>query len=289
MSSAAPKYPTERISLWGGENFRFGKEVTLYAFRPEKPNGMSIIICPGGSYFWLSRYNEGFRVGEWLSSNGITAFVLFYRTAGRPELVVRSRRLFRGKRYPDMFADVQRALQYVHEHASQYNIDTGRIGMMGFSAGGHLILSSECNHTTDFLKPYGFSFDVNIRPAFLAAIYPVVTMKAPFVHKRSRRGLLGDNMMNSPAMQDLLSVEDHIPDDFPPVFLTNCIDDPVVPYQNSELLDSALIQKGIPHKYIQYKTGKHGFGANDECGSPESREWKKEFLEWLRSLYQASV
>ena len=281
---AAPD-PTDTIALWKGEKIPYGEEVTLYAFRPETSNGISVIVCPGGSYFWHDHDDEGIKVGEWLSANGITAFVLFYRAAGCAEVAIPVRMFFRGKRHPDMITDAQRALQYVETHASQYGIDKDKIGMMGFSAGGHLVLSAACFSSTDFLQLSGITAEVNLRPAFVAAIYPVVTMHPPYAHKRSRRGLLGDNRVNNSALRDSLSLENHIPDNCPPVFLINCLDDPVVPYQNSELLDSALTQKRIPHQYIQYETGKHGFGVNDYYGSPECREWKNEFLIWLNKLY----
>jgi acetyl esterase/lipase len=229
------------------------------------------------------------KVGEWLSANGITAFVLLYRTAGKVEVAMPIRLVFRGRRHPDMIMDAQRALQYVGEHAMAYGIDPDKIGMMGFSAGGHLVMSAACFNATDFLQLAGISARADLRPAFVAPVYPVVTMDPPYVHRRSRRGLLGNNRVGNQAMRDSLSLEKQIPDNCPPVFLINCVDDPIVQYQNSELLDSALTQKGVPHRYIQYETGGHGFGASEEKGSPECRRWKNEFLVWLKSLYPSSL
>ncbi len=277
--------PADTIALWDGVKMPYGRQVTLYAFRPETPNGISVVVCPGGSYHWLDQEVEGFKVGEWLSANGITAFVLLYRTAGKVEVAMPVRLVFRGKRHPDMITDAQRALQYVGEHAPEYGIDPDKIGMMGFSAGGHLVMSAACFNATNFLQLAGIETDVNLRPAFVVPVYPVVTMDPPYVHRRSRRGLLGDNRVADSAMRDSLSLEKHIPDNCPPVFLINCVDDPIVQYQNSELLDAALTQKNVPHRYIQYETGGHGFGASDEKGSPECRQWRNEFLAWLKSLY----
>ena len=285
----ATSHPADTIALWEGKTIPHGNDVQLYAFRPEKPNGISVIVCPGGSYHWLDREVEGFQVGEWLSDHGITAFVLTYRTAGYAEVAVPVRLFFRGKRHPDMILDAQRALQYVGEHAAEYGIDVDRIGMMGFSAGGHLVMSAACFNETDFLQLAGMETNAHLRPAFVVPVYPVVTMNPPYVHKRSRRGLLGNNRVANQSMRDSLSLEKHIPDNCPPVFLINCKDDPIVRYQNSELLDAALTQKAIPHRYIQYETGGHGFGASDEKGSPECREWRKEFLRWLESLYPSSL
>jgi acetyl esterase/lipase len=281
--------PVDTIALWKGENIRFGKEVSLYAYKPEQPNGISIIVCPGGSYYWHDKENEGELVAEWLRSKGITAFVLTYRVAGAAEIAFHTRLIFRGKRHPDMITDAQRALQYVQEHAPEYKLDPTRIGMMGFSAGGHLVMSAACFSSTNFLQLSGIETDVNLRPAFVAAVYPVVTMHPPYVHKRSRRGLLGDSWVGRKSMRDSLSLERHIPDNCPPVFLINCVDDPIVQYQNSVLLDSALTQKGVPHEYLQYQEGKHGFGASDYYGSQECREWRNEFLRWLEAIYPCSL
>jgi acetyl esterase/lipase len=109
-------------------------------------------------------------------------------------------------------------------------------------------------------------------------------MEEACVHKRSRRGLLGDSKTRNKHLRNLLSLEKHVPIDCPPVFLVNCKDDPIVDYRNSVLLDSALTSKGICHEYIQYKTGGHGFGVSDHKGSVESREWKNKFVEWLNKL-----
>ena len=282
-----PCFSQERIALWEGTKVRHGKEVVMEAYRPQDGNGISVIVCPGGSYYWHDSDNEGEKVGQWLSENGITAFVLYYRAAGCAEIAFNSRLVFRGKRHPDMITDAQRALQYVQEHAEEYGINKDRIGMMGFSAGGHLVLSAACFSGTDFLQLSGIEADINRRPAFVASIYPVVTMNPPYAHKRSRRGLMGNNRVFNQRLRDSLSLEKHIPDDCPPVFLVNCIDDPVVPYQNSVLLDSALTEKRIPHLYKQYERGKHGFGASDYYGSPECRQWRQEFLSWLRDLYSS--
>ena len=144
---------------------------------------------------------------------------------------------------------------------------------MGFSAGGHLVMSA-----AELLSPQE-------RPAFVVPVYPVVTMTKPCVHKRSRRALLGENKVGDQQLCDKLSLEQHVPEDCPPVFLVNCKDDPVVDYHNSELLDSALQTHHVPHVYLQYQTGGHGFGASDEKGTRECRQWRQAFLSWLERLY----
>ena len=172
-----------------------------------------------------------------------------------------------------MLRDVEEALRYVYMHADEYGIDTARIGVMGFSAGGHLTMSSYLyNHT-----PY--------KPHFLCPVYPVVSMSSKVSHKRSRRGALGVWRQFNRTMRDSLSIEKHIHPDCPPVFLVNCVDDPVVDYRNSVLLDSALTAANVEHTYIQYRTGGHGFGATAEKTTKEAIQWKKEFIQWIKNRF----
>lgn len=275
----------ETIPLWEGFDVNRGKGVTLKAYVAEhNESGIAVIVCPGGSYYWLDDVNEGDDVAQWLQSNGITAFVLRYRTAGLPAFLFHYRRLFNGRRHPVMVSDAQRALQWVREHAGQYHIDPNKLGMMGFSAGGHLVMSAACFSETDFLKDYGIDTKVSLQPSFLVPVYPVVTMRKPYVHKRSRCALLSEKLQHDPVMIDSLSLERHIPADCPPVFLVNCVDDPIVDYHNSMLLDSALTANHVNHRYFLYQTGGHSFGASDVKGTEESRQWKNEFLNWLHNL-----
>lgn len=278
----------EPVHLWEGTDAeRRGKNVVLTPYLAENnPDGTAIIVCPGGSYCWLDEIGEGEEVAKFLQANGISAFVLQYRTAGFGAYFWHYRAIWRGRQHPDMISDAQRALQWVREHSADYQIDTDKVGMMGFSAGGHLVMSAACFNETNYLKESGIETDVNLCPDFVAPIYPVVTMSASCVHKRSRRGLLGEKRQNKKQWQDQLSLEKQIPADCPPVFLVNCVDDPVVDYHNSELLDAALSEAGIPHQYIQFQTGGHGFGVSEIKGTPECRVWKYEFLKWLETIKQ---
>lgn len=285
LTCKAAVHPSDTVCLWANHDVKNGEDVVLYTYKPEHPNGIGVIVCPGGSYFWLDVKGEGLEVANWLTSHGFTAFVLLYRTAGFGAYFWHYRLVARGNRHPDMITDAQRALQWVYDNSYEYNVDKDKIGMMGFSAGGHLVLSAACFHDTNFLKDAGIVSDANLRPAFVAPIYPVVTMTGEYVHKRSRRALLGDNKQLNKVLIDSLSLEKHIPSDCPPVFVVNCADDPVVDYRNSEILDCALSAQGIPHKYIQYQYGKHGFGVSEICGTPESREWKTEFLNWISQYF----
>lgn len=263
----------EMVQIWQDQKVRHGDEATLMPFLADDSDGTAIIICPGGSYFWLDDGNEGEEVAEWLQKQGISAFVLRYRVAGFGAFFWHHRRIFRGRQHPDMLKDAQQSLKYVKEHSTDYHIDPNRLGLLGFSAGGHLALMTAC-----------FSDKEENRPAFVGAIYPVVTMNDPYAHDRSRRALLSECKQNNQIMRDSLSIERHIPDDCPPVFLINCRNDDVVDYHNSILLDSALTAKNIDHRYIQYKIGKHGFGVSEVFGSKESRQWKYEFVNWLKEL-----
>lgn len=259
-----------QVNIWEGT--RTKHRVDLTAYRAKGDNCPAIVVCPGGSYFWHDMESEGHAVGKWLQANGISAFVLRYRTGYVPAFVTHYRLLLRGNRYPDPQDDLRQALRHIRQNAAAYGIDTMRIGVMGFSAGGHLVMSS----VELFPKAEW--------PAFIVPIYPVVTMTAPCVHKRSRRGLLGDSREHNRKLCDSLSLERHVPQGCPPVFLVNCKDDPIVNPHNAELLDSALTANGVSHRFIQYKTGGHGFGASSDKGTDECRQWKNEFLAWLGKL-----
>ena len=259
------------VNIWEGVPNHTAVELTPYVAPGE--GNMAVIVCPGGSYFWHDINVEGHDVARWLLSNGISAFVLKYRTAGPMAFVTHYRLLWHGNRYPDPQDDLLQALRYVRRHAAEYGIDSAAVGAMGFSAGGHLVMSA-----AELFQP-------NQRPAFVVPVYPVVTMTHECVHKRSRRGLLGDSRAGDEALRDLLSLERHVPRDCPPVFLVNCKDDPVVDYRNSVLLDSALTAQGVDHVYIQYATGGHGFGASDTKGTSDCRQWKAAFINWIKQIY----
>ena len=259
-----------RINIWQGTTV--GKTVVMTSYLAEGNGNAAVIVCPGGSYLWHDMGGEGKDVGEWLQRNGISAFVLRYRTAGVGAFLTPYRYVFRGNRYPDALNDLLRAMQYVKAHSAELGVDASRVAAMGFSAGGHLVMSAA------ELLPR------EQRPWFVVPVYPVVTMTEACVHRRSRRALLGDSRLRSRQLRDLLSLERHVPADCPPVFLVNCKDDPVVDCRNSELLDSALTRQQVPHRYIQYQTGGHGFGASDHKGTAECRQWKEEFMAWFRRL-----
>lgn len=250
-----------------------GQDLIPYLVKSEKPAPV-VIVCPGGSYSWHDWETEGVGVAQWLQSEGISAFVLKYPVQGVFSFWSHYRYLFRGHQYPDAINALQKAICEVREHAREYNIDPNCVGVMGFSAGGHLVASAGEFYTSP-----------ENRPDFVVPVYPVVTMRDnPWVHKRSRRALLGEYRKNQPKWQDSVSIECHVRPDMPPVFLVNCVDDPIVHYHNSEMLDSALTAAGVPHEYHQYQTGGHGFGADEQKTSKECIAWKASFIQWLRKL-----
>ena len=272
------------VRVWKGTSVH-APRVTLTPYLAALPEdgapAPAIIVCPGGSYFWLDVEREGEMVAEWLQSQGISAFLLQYRTGGWFDFTFRSRALFGGHQHPDMIEDLQRAIQLVRENAAGYGINPERVGAMGFSAGGHLVMSSAELFGTDFLAPHGIVTTVSLRPDFVAPVYPVVTMEQECVHARSRRGLLGELRERDALLRDSLSLEKHVRADTPPVFLLNCVDDPIVDYRNANLLDSALTANKVPHFFVQYKIGGHGFGADPERFSEETKQWQATFLQWF--------
>ncbi|MBP3203674.1 MAG: alpha/beta hydrolase [Bacteroidales bacterium] len=272
---ALPLSAQERI--WEGTSCTHS-HVTLTEYLPEGEAKAAVIVCPGGSYHWHDVENEGTKVAQWLSSEDIAAYVLKYRVAGKVEFGIKYRTFLRGHRYPDMLCDLQRAIQLLRERYE------GPVGVMGFSAGGHLVMSGAEFFDTNFLSQYGIVPEVSLRPDFAATIYPVVSMTDKSAHKRSRLGLLGEWSVLSPSLRDSLSLEKHVREDTPPVFLLNCADDPIVNSHNSELLDSALSARHVPHLYIQYPSGGHGFGAEPSKQNEYTQKWQQAFIDWLWTL-----
>lgn len=274
----------EPVNIWAGTDCKATVKLTPYLAQGD--NNIAIIVCPGGSYFWLDKNTEGVGVAKWLQSNGISAFVLEYRVGGVAGFITHYRLLSRGNRYPDMLQDVQRSIQLVRNNAVKYRINPNKLGVMGFSAGGHLTVMSGLFFDSNVLSLTGIIPDVSLKPDFIAPIYPVVSLVDKSTHKRSRRGLLGEGHAISKEMKDSLSLEKHIRVDMPPTYLMNCVDDPIVNYHNSELLDSAMTAKNVPHRYVQFKTGGHGFGATPEKTTAEAITWKADFLNWLNNLFK---
>jgi len=272
-----PIWAQNTIKIWDGiEKNKKQKrsELTIYLPEKEKNTGISVIVCPGGSYRYLAMQHEGHEVAKYLQSQGIAAFVLRYRIG-----------IF-GNRHPAMIQDLQRAIQLVKEEYSKYDLDTSKVGVMGFSAGGHLAGTAATYFDTNFMETLDIVPNISLKPAFIAMIYPVVSMQQDsIVHKRSRRNLLGYSNREK-EMEDYMSLEKHVREDMPPVFLLQCKNDKTVDYRNSEYYDRALSAKGINHKYLFFdqNTGKHkghGFGIRSNGATTD---WQHEFVSWLQLL-----
>jgi len=241
----------------------------LYIFEPADSvkNDVSVIVCPGGSYAHLFGIRwEGFEVAQWLNSVGITAFVLRYRV-GKD-----------GYHHPAMIQDIQRTLQWVKTNSKIYGISPDKVGVMGFSAGGHLALMSGAFYKDNYLNVLKIQSEVDLKPAFVVPVYPVVSMQDSIAHFRSRKNLLSKKF--GQTEKDKFSMELQMSQDMPPVFLVATKDDPVVNCKNSLVLEDALKKEGIPHKFLLYNAGGHGFGISERRGG-EAANWKNGFKEWL--------
>lgn len=260
---------SEVIRLWKDVESMRGKPTKMYYYpAPDSiATGATVIVCPGGSYHHLMGIKtEGYEVAEWLNKQGITAFVLRYRV------------LNQGYKYPAMIQDAQRALQYLREHADQYQIDTTKIGMMGFSAGGHLALMAGTFYNEDFLSELGISPKVSVKPNYVVAVYPVVSMQDEIAHERSRKCLVRN--LDSQLEKDRFSMEKQVNADMPPTFLVVSRNDKAVNYQNSEVLAKSLKEHQVVHTFLLYETGNHGYGMS-EVKASEAGKWKYDFLNWI--------
>jgi len=244
---------------------------TLTVFRPEKPNGTAVVICPGGGYAVLSIESEGQAVARRLNADGITAFVLKYRLPRTPDADFLD---------PVPLSDALRAIQWVRSNAGDFGIDPARIGILGFSAGGHLAASAG----TRYSQAREFGGDdlskVSARPDFVGLVYPVISSDSAIRH-----GCFATLLpANSPqSALDALSPEKLVAADTPPMFLVHSKNDKGVVPENSEVLHKALERVGVPSEIHLYEQGGHGFGL----GAPEQdcSKWPDAFVAWLGQVY----
>lgn len=241
---------------------------TLTAFFPNvtKPNQTAVIILPGGGYQHLAIDKEGTKVAQWFNSLGIPAFVLKYRLPS--DLIMKNKNV-------GPLQDAQEAVRCVRQNAAKWNIDPNKIGILGFSAGGHLAAALS-THYDD--KIYESVYKVSARPDFSLLIYPVISMQNDITHKGSQINLLGNN-----ASQDLIdsfSNEKKVTAKTPPAFLIHATDDTVVLPENSIDYYLALKKNGVTAELHLYEKGGHGFGlgVNDT-----SKYWTRDCEEWLRA------
>jgi acetyl esterase/lipase len=246
---------------------------TLTVFLPaaDKANGCAVVICPGGGYGGVVDTYEGKDVARWLNEKGVAAFVLRYRHAPR-------------YRHPAPLEDAQRALRTVRARAAEWKVDPRRIGIMGFSAGGHLA-STAGTHFDDGKPDADDPIDrASCRPDFLVLAYPVITLKEPHVHKGSRDNLLGDKP--SKELLDSLSNDEQVTAKTPPTFLFHTSEDTVVPPENSVLFYLALRRHKVPAELHVYEKGRHGVGLATGAGGtpndPVLTTWKEHLADWMK-------
>lgn len=241
-------------------------EMIVYPAVAEKSTGGAVIICPGGGYHILAIDHEGFYMAEWLSKIGITAFVLKYRLPND--------RIMEDKSNGPLL-DAKRAIEIVRKNSKKWNINPGKIGIMGFSAGGHLA-SSLSTHFNDDMGER--KTKVSLRPDFSILIYPVISMERQITHMGSRNLLLGKSP--SKELVEAFSNDQRVNKNTPPAFLVHAADDTAVSVQNSINYFTALKSFGIPAEIHIYEKGGHGFGIRNLKGTVAY--WPDTCENWLR-------
>lgn len=239
--------------------------LTVYLPPADKANGCAVVVCPGGGYGGLAIGHEGKDVAEYLNGLGVTAFVLKYRLAPR-------------YRHPAPMQDVQRALRTVRARAKEWNVDPKRVGVMGFSAGGHLA-STAATHFDDGNADAKDPIDrVSCRPDFAVLCYPVITLVSPYAHMGSRNNLLGKDA-DEKLVQSLCN-DTQVTDKTPPTFLFHTSEDTAVPPENSVLFYMALRKHKVPAELHIYEKGKHGVGLAPK--DPILSTWGGRLADWLK-------
>lgn len=279
----------------------------LRVFRPEKPNGAAMIVAAGGGYHWLANEKEALPAAEWLTKRGVTAFVLHYRLTFRPDKVCNDKPSERWGAWPlAPLQDAQRAVRMVKAHAAAYGIDPLRIGLLGFSAGGHLMgLCANRAHFQSYAPVDDIDRRFGTEVAVQALIYPVITMQQPHDETKSKAALIGD--APTPMQRTEWSVETYAHEKSPPAFLVQAADDQTanpevrgpmicntaayIAYaactsgadaaQHSAILERALSAKGVRVKRHLLPSGGHGFAMGGQHA--DTREWPKWLTTWLRA------
>ncbi len=265
-----PLQDQQQFRLWTGDApLQHGQDPvkdipSMQAFLPavDKATGSAIVIFPGGGYQHLSMVNEGSTIGAWLASNGITAFVVKYRL-GQDDY-----------HHPAEMDDGQRAIRFVRTYAAAWKLDPNRIGVIGFSAGGHLASTVATHYDKGDPNAADFIDRASSRPDLQILLYPVITMSNDAtVHKGSRTYLLGANPPDD--LKNFLSAEKQVTRDTPPAFICHSSADPVVPIANSDDYVAALEKNNVPVVYLRGPYGGHGFGLKDF--------WNAQCIAWLRT------
>lgn len=242
---------------------------TLTAYLPakNKANGTAVIICPGGGYSYLVMNQEGSEVAEAFASNGVAAFLLKYRLPNEKIMVNKT---------IGPLQDAQQAIKMIREKAAEWNVDPDRIGIIGFSAGGHLASTASTHFSSGVITN---DKGTSLRPDFSILVYPVISFLDSLSHKGSRRALLGKDTASLKAI-NLYSNEKQITVHTPPTFLLHSSDDKVVPVGNSIAYYQALITAGVKAEMHIYSAGGHGYGLRNKANKDD---WFQRCINWMQA------
>jgi acetyl esterase/lipase len=242
-------------------------KLTPYPAAAAVANGTGVVVCPGGGYRNLASDHEGKQVAEWLNTLGVSAFVVQYRVGPR-------------YRHPVPLQDAQRALRLVRARARDFGVDPARLGILGFSAGGHLAATTG-THDGEGAPAANDPIDrMSARPDFMVLAYPVMSMAAPYAHRGSVQSLLGDTP--DPRLLEDLSNERRVTARTPPAFLFHTADDATVPVENSLAFTQAMHEAGVPVELHVFPKGKHGLGLAP--ADPVLSQWPGLCAAWMRAM-----
>ncbi|MHA6720937.1 alpha/beta hydrolase [Sphingomonas sp. RS6] len=258
----------ERNELW----LRGIATPTVAVFRAARPDGRAVLVMPGGGYSFLSATNEGVDVAAALNAQGITVFVLAYRLPGEGW----------ARRWDVPLQDAQRAMRLIRMSASSWSVDPARLGVLGFSAGGHLAADLAVGHGDAVYAPIDAADRVSARPAFTGLVYPVVSFATAGPNSRSGGALLGDN--RDPSVLARHTPLDRVHATTPPIFLAHAMDDGTVPVTQSIAMAEACRRAGVPVEAHLFQKGGHGFGISNLPPRAPARLWPDLFARWMEVL-----
>lgn len=264
-------WPEGQVPLSLGSTEEDKPSITAYLPSKEIATGAAVLICPGGGYVALAVDHEGDSVARYYNKLGIAAFVLRYRLG-----------TWDHKKYqhPVPMMDATRAMRYIRSHAKEFNIHPEKLGIMGFSAGGHLASTIGTHFDGGNAKSKDMVEKAGSRPNFMVLVYPVLSMRTKYAFRFSRGVLLGENA--SQNLIDSLSNEIQVTTLTPPTFMMHANDDGVLP-ENSVLFYMALREQNVPAELHIYERGGHGFGLGDPKKDPIISSWPLRLTDWLRN------
>jgi acetyl esterase/lipase len=263
---------SEKATETNGEISRYEKvtDPSLYVFLPpaEKATGTAVLICPGGGYGVLAFSHEGFAIARWLNENGIAGIILKYRLPS--DMIMKDKSV-------GPLQDAQEAMRIIRRNAAEWKINPRKIGVIGFSAGGHLA-STISTHYSE--KLYESRDTTSARPDFSLLIYPVISFDASFTHAGSRKNLIGENPSENAIKR--FSNELQINEKTPPAFLVHSADDKVVPVQNSIVYFEGLQKNNIQTELHVFQKGGHGYGLSVNNGTQSA--WPVLCINWMKEI-----